>query len=269
MNSYRPRRPSIFLCAAVCLTGCRKLPDAPLTLDELCGYLFEHANDDGDSGTLESGAINLDSWLDVNIAQTSAGYAVNTLTDDSVNALNDGDRSLDGVRGAAVGHTSMAQTVDLVSALVSTSPVEIQPDNFISSSRTFIGDKECFLDGECLSLEAETFSTIELALGIQADVHSMVQYRWVDTADFGRVAIERTWMREPATLNVDYLTVDQQYYVWMFIPNNGAPGSRSIQATWMVATLGSGSPPESAVLSIVVNTMTNEAENLDAWVLEG
>lgn len=269
MTPHCPPRSLIILFAASALAGCRKLPDAPVTLDELCGYLFEHANDEPESGTLESATINLDSWLDLNIDETSAGYAVNTLTDESVNALNDGDRSLDGVRGAAVGHTSMAEAADLVSALVSSSPVDIQPDNFISSSRTFIGDKECFLAGECLSLEAETFSTIELAIGIQADVNSMVQYRWVDTADFGRVAIERTWMREPATLNVDYLTVDQQYYVWMFIPNNEAPGSRSIQATWMVATLGSGSPPESAVLSIVVNTMTNEAENLDAWVLGG
>lgn len=257
------------LLGACFAPGCKKLPEAPQTLDELCGYLFEHANDEPEEGTLEAGTINLDAWLDVNIDQTEGGYAVNTLSDDAVNALDDGERSLDGVRGAAVGYTSTVPPEQLMSTLVSYSPVDIQPDTYEESTRTFIGDEQCFLDGDCLSLEAETFSTIDLALGITAEVNSMVQYRWVDTDDFGRVAIERTWMRTPATMNTDLVSVDQQYYVWMFIPNNGAAGSRSIQATWMVATLGSGSPPEDVVLGIVVNSMTSEAENLDAFVLGG
>ncbi len=248
--------------------GCKKLPEAPQTLDELCGYMFEHADDDPSTGALEAATINLDAWLDTNIDQTTTtGYAVNTLSDDAVNALNDGTRSLDGVRGAAVGFTSTVAINDLMVANVATNPMDIQPTTYVTSTRTFNGDEQCFIDGDCLSLEAETFSTINLALGVTADVNSMVQWRWVDTSDFGRVAIERTWMRVPATLNVTYLTVDQQYYTWMFIPNNDAGGSRSIQATWMVATLGSAAPPENVVLGIVVNSMTNGAQALDDFVL--
>jgi hypothetical protein len=247
------------------LSGCRPLPEAPMELDELCGYLFEHANDDDDTLALEAGAINLDAWLDVNIDATIEGYSVNTLSDDSVNALNDGERSLDGVKGAAVGHTSEYAITDLVSALVGDDMMAIYPDNYETFSRTFDDDPACFLAGDCVALQAETFSTIDYSV-VTVEVDSMVQYRWVETADYGRVAIERTWMRTPATVSLDFLSVDQQYYVWMFIPGVDGSGSRSIQATWMVAQLGSGAPPEDVVLGIVVNSMSKGADDLDGWL---
>lgn len=249
-------------------TGCRPLPDAPVELDQLCAYLFEHANDEDDTRAVEAGAINLDAWLDVNIDATIEGYAVDTLSDDAVNALGDGERSLDGVKGAAVGHTHEAPLDQLVTALVGDDMMDIYPDNYQSFSRTFDGDVDCFLAGECLSIQAESFSVIDYTV-VTVEVDSMIQYRWVDTADYGRVAIERTWMRGPATVSLDFLAVDQQYYVWMFIPDNGTGGSRSIQATWMVAELGSGAPPEDVVLNLVVNSMTAGADDLDAWVAGG
>lgn len=247
------------------LVGCKPLPEAPLELDELCGYLFEHAGDDDDTLALEAGAINLDAWLDVNIESTAEGYSVNTLSDESVNALNDGERSLDGVKGAAVGHTSEHAISDLVSSLVGDDMMAIYPDNYETFSRTFDDDPACFLAGECAALQAETFSTIDYSV-VTVEVDSMVQYRWVETADYGRVAIERTWMRTPAIVSLDFLAVNQQYYVWMFIPGVDGVGSRSIQATWMVAQMGDGAPPEDIVLGIVVNSMSKGAADLDAWV---
>ena len=261
-------RPSPFpLLAALALaTGCRHLPEAPQELDELCGYLFEHANDEPDLLTLEAGAVNLDAWLDTSIAATSEGYSVNTLSDDAVNSLNDGERSLDGVKGAAVGYTSANDAETLMSTLVSASPQDMYPDEYLSFERTWDGDPDCFASGECQSLAAESFSTLSLPAGIEAQVDSMVQYRWVDTEDFGRVAIQRTWMREPPTLNVDWLSVDQQYYVWMFIPNNDVAGSRSIQATWMVASFLGTEPPEDFVLKTVVGSMQGNSTGLDDYI---
>lgn len=260
------RSPLLFAIAIALLPGCRHLPEAPQELDELCGYLFQHANDEPEDLTIEAGAINLDAWLDINIDATAEGYSVNTLSDDAVNALDDGDRSLDGVKGAAVGYTSENDLETLMSTLVSASPADMYPDEYLSFQRTWNGDPDCFAAGDCDSLEAESFSTLSLPAGIQADVDSMVQYRWVDTEDFGRIAVQRTWMHVPPTLNVTWLTVDQQYYVWMFIPNNDAGGSRSIQATWMVASFLGTAPPEDFVLNTVVSSMQGNSTGLDDWI---
>ncbi len=260
-----------FLLLPALLLGCRPLPEAPAELDELCAYLFEHANDAPDASdpstlTIEAGAVNLDAWLDLSMEITEEGYSVNTLSDDAVNALGDGERSLAGVKGAAVGYTSEFDLETLMQTLVTVSPADLYPNTYLEFRRSWTGDLDCFVAGECESVTSESFATLDYTV-MQAEVNSMVQYRWVDTVDFGRVAIERTWMRVPASVSVDYLTVDQQYYVWMLIPNNEGGGSRSIQATWMVATLSGGAPPEDVVLNLVVNSMTNNASLLDEWLL--
>lgn len=268
VNLYEPRP----LLAAVCavslagLSGCRHLPEAPQELDELCGYLFEHANDEPEDLTIEAGAINLDAWLDDSMAATSGGYSVNSLSDDAVDSLDDGERTLDGVKGAAVGYTSTNDVETLMRTLVEVSPADLYPEEYVEFRRIWNGDPDCFAAGDCDHLEAESFSTLSLPMGIEADVDSMVQYRWVDTVDLGRVAIQRTWMRVPPTIRgLDGLSVDQQYYVWMFIPNNEDGGSRSIQATWMVATLA-GFYPEQFVLDTVVTSMQGNSTGLDDWI---
>lgn len=266
MNLYELRPSLAVVVSLAMLSGCRHLPEAPQELDELCGYLFEHADDEPEDLTIEAGAINLDAWLDDSIAATSEGYSVNTLSDDAVNALDDGDRSLDGVKGAAVGYTSKNDVETLMSTLVNVSPADLYPEQYVEFARTWNGDPDCFAAGECESLEAESFSTLSLPAGIEAEVDSMVQYRWVDTVDFGRVAIQRTWMRVPPTLSVTWLAVDQQYYVWMFIPNNDDGGSRSIQATWMVASFLGAPPPENYVLQTIVTSMQGNSTGLDDWI---
>jgi len=76
--------------------------------------------------------------------------------------------------------------------------------------------------------------------------------------------VQRTWLREPAEISLDFLSVEQQYYVWMFIPTEN--GARSMQATWVVATLTGASVPESLALDLVIDSMSKGAEDLDAWV---
>jgi hypothetical protein len=244
------------------LAGCKAPPDAPEELNELVGYLFSHVPDE-DPAPLAVGADNLDAWLDDRLDETLEGYAVDNLTEDSITALDVGDRDLTGLAGAAVGHESAFSNDALVDALIEDDPLEVFPDNYISFDRTFDGDEDCFVAQECDWLEAEVRSSLAYPLGLQVETHSTVQYRWVDT-DLGSVYVERTWLLEPATVSLDFLEVDQQYFLRMMLP--GDDGSLSIQATWVVARLTGDSVPEDVALNLVIGSMAKTADTLDDWV---
>lgn len=246
---------------AVLGVGCRPPPDAPQELDELVGYLFEHV-DNEDPAYLEVGAANLDAWLAARLDETLEGYAVNDLSDDGV-AVLEGEKDLEDLAGAAVGAESHHGVADLGIAITIDDPTQMYPDTVLGFDRAYHGDVDCFVAGDCNFLEAETHTESAYALGLKVSTHSMVQWRWVETAG-GQALIQRTWLREPADVSLDFLSVDQQYYVWMFIPVDG--GSRSIQATWVVAGISGGAVPESTALNLVIDSMSNGAADLEAWV---
>ena len=64
----------------------------------------------------------------------------------------------------------------------------------------------------------------------------------------------------PATVSLDGLEVDQQYYVWMMLPEGD--GSRSIQSTWIVAKMSGDQLDEDFALRMVINSMSNLATDL-------
>ena len=243
-------------------SSCRLHPDAPQELDELVGYLFEHVATE-DPSYLEAGADNLHTWLDAHLDETVAGYAVNNLSSEGVTALGEGSPSLEDLAGAAVGAESAHSVGDLGVAITVDDPTEMYPGTYLSYDRTYHGDADCFVSGDCDFLEAETHGELSYPLGLKVRTHSMVQWRWVET-QYGQALIQRTWLREPAEISLDFLSVEQQYYVWMFIPTDA--GARSIQATWVVATLTGSAVPENLALDLVIDSMSKGAEDLDAWV---
>jgi hypothetical protein len=246
----------------VLAAGCKAPPDAPDELDELVGYMYGHMPDE-DQDAMQAGAANMDTWLFDGIDQTLEGYRVNNLSTEEIDALGEGDRDLDGLVGAAVGHVSDNAPHDLAAAAIGDDPLEMYPDTYDDFTRDVHGDMDCFLAGDCERLETEITSVLNYPLGVQVTTHSMIQYRWIDT-DPGPVLVERTWLREPATVNVSWLTVDQQYYLWVVLPDGD--GARTLQSTWVVATLTGASVPENAALDMVINSMSGTADKLDAWV---
>ena len=73
---YRILIPLLFTPAL----GCKRLPEAPETLEELTNYLFEHF-DDEDTDSLEAGIINVEAWLDVHMEQANEGYKIEDLSE--------------------------------------------------------------------------------------------------------------------------------------------------------------------------------------------
>ncbi|MES2640338.1 MAG: hypothetical protein V4850_12670 [Myxococcota bacterium] len=241
------------------LLGCKAPPDAPAELNELVGYLYTNVPGE-DPAPLEVGAVNLDVWLQERIDETLEGYTVNNLTAESIEALGEGERDLEELAGAAVGHVSEVSLSTLVDAIVLEDPMLIY-DSYVSFEREYDGDAECFASGECDWLEAEVHASFDYTL-MQVETHSRVQYRWIDTS-LGRVYAERTWLRDPAVVTSTFVEVDQQYYLRVVLPDG--EGSRSIQSTWVVARLV-GDMPENAALNLLINSMAKQAETLDEFI---
>src|SRR5210317_1981129 len=94
----------ILLLVVLGTSACTPPPDAPADLENLSEYIFAHMGDE-DTRELEAGLINLRTWLETgtNLESTKIGYTVNDLKDESVNALDDVERSIrDSLYGAAV-----------------------------------------------------------------------------------------------------------------------------------------------------------------------
>lgn len=252
------------LLTLVALVGCKPPTDAPQELNELVGYLYTNVPGE-DPAPLELGAVNLDVWLEARIEETLEGYTVDNLTPEAILALGDGERDLDELAGAAVGHVSVFPPEEIVDAVVLDDPMLIFPDTYVAFERDYVeGDPACFASGECDWLEAEVHASFNYAGLIKVNTHSRVQYRWVDT-EAGRVYAERTWLREEAEVQSSFVEVEQQYYLRMIIPDGA--GSRSIQATWVVARL-IGDFPENAALNLLITNMAKQAEKLDTYIEE-
>lgn len=250
-----------FSIVVVGLLGCKAPVEAPAELNELVGYMYANVPED-DPAPLQVASVNLDVWLQERIDETLEGYSVDNLTPEAIEALGDGPQDLEHLAGAAVGHISALPPSTLVETIVLADPMEIYTGVYVSFERTFEGDAECFVAGDCDWLEADVHASFDYTL-MQVETHSRVQYRWIDT-ELGRVYVERTWLRDPAVVTSTFVEVDQQYYLRVVLPDGA--GSRSIQATWVVARLV-GDLPENAALNMLINSMAKQAVKLDDFIL--
>ena len=254
------------------LGGCRKPPEAPTKLDELCKYMYTHMGDEDDD-YLAAGVVNLNVWLDNpdNMAATTEGYLIQNLDQETVNNLDDEERDLTDLVGAAVGNDSAFTASEVVNTIVLDDQGQVFPDTYTLYEREWIApytDKapSCFddMDEECMYAEAENHSIANYPLGLEAESWSRAQYRWIETDD-GMAMVHRTWMNEPVILNKDWISLDHQFYLTVTIPQaNGK--ARRLQGMWMVAQLGEDAGvPESLALSMVISSMQSTAETIETW----
>lgn len=247
------------------LGACKPPPDAPAELDQLVAYLFEH-HDDEDPEPLQVGAANLDRWLDARLEETLEGYSVADVSRSALDEIGVGEVDFERLAGAAVGHES-AWAPDALGAAITAAPaLEMYPDDYTAYERTYHGDVDCFLDGDCVFLEATVRSSASYALGLDVTSTSRVQYRWFET-DAGRAFAQRSWLVEPVTVSVEWLDVEEQFFLWVILPEG--EGARSIQATWVVATITGADVPEGLALNLVIDQMQTFATSVDAWVAAG
>lgn len=248
------------------LIGCAPVVEAPTELDELMGFLFAHVEDEDDA-TLAAGAVNLDTWLIQRMGETQEGYTINDLDEATLEGIGYTGLDMERLAGAAVGHVSTQKPDPLVEAATSVDNEEIYGSSYAMYERTYLTDLDCFLEKSegCELLDSEVHQIADYSI-ITVESHSQVQYRWVET-DSGWVMVERTWLLDKATISVDWIALDAQFFIWAVIPS--ADGTaRTIQATWVVAEILGGDVDSDTALKIMINSMGDNQETLDDYVAE-
>ena len=242
--------------------GCARPAEAPATLDELCGYLFEHFQDEDTAGVVE-GMTNLQAWLEDNIEETAEGYVIVNLAQEAVDALDDNDRDLDGLVGAAIGFEHEATIGQLAQTSILVDPMELYPDEYDSYVRTFESDSDCFFDRSCDQLQVHNSIVANYPLGLTVASEVTGQYRWFEL-ETGLAYLQRTWLDEPAEVSLDWLGVPEQYFMVVNMPL----GDQSVRvvATWIVAEIGDSSVPENMALDMVIDSLIGSEAQLATYI---
>jgi len=257
----------------VLATGCKKPPEAPATLDDLCGYLYAHHADE-DPEALEVGVANLDAWLDQNLEATKDGYTITNLSQETVDAIGDGrTHDLEDLVGAAVGTDGPYAPAEIANTLILVQPTDLSPGMYESYDRTYLPEGEegeqlaqCFVDQDCEAMEVDNAMTSTYAGFLTMSTTTHGEYRWVETED-GKAMIQRTWITAPVVLDPALAEVDDQFFINIVIPQ--ADGAVRLTATWIVARIVGADIPESWALNMVIDEMQSIYADVDAWLAGG
>jgi len=253
-------RRTLPIVLALSCFACKPPPDAPEDLDDLCGYLYSH-HDDEDLDAMEAGLSNLAAWLDLHWEEASEGYVVTELTQETVDSLDGTQRSVQGILGLAMAHRSSHDVLASATAIAGTAQDVVFPELYDSYEREYIGDPECFLDQDCPRLEALEEMVTSYALGVTSTSNAHSQYLWGEP-DPGSAMVMRNWFVAPPEVNFDWISIQEQYYLNLFLPRDN--GSYRLQAMWLV--FEQDNVPEDMALSMATSDMTDNFEQFDAYL---
>jgi hypothetical protein len=244
--------------------GCAP-PDAPQTLDQLGSYLFEEF-ENSDIRYMEEGIKNLHEWVEENREDVQEGYRIENLTIEAVAALNVTETpNLEGLIGAAVATDISFSVEETLTIALETDPIEIDPDAYGYFNRTWAEDPECFLSKECTEITYVAEIQNNFPLGIVTESKTIGTYKWffLEEGDF---ATQRRWLLEPAISNQDWLEVNQDYAISVYIPTE--IGMRFMDIEWVVTKLGDIPVPEDFALSLAISAMSKGRKNIEAYLEE-
>ncbi len=242
--------------------GCRQVPPAPEELDELCGYLFAHF-DEEHPDAVEQGLYNLDTWLLANLEETFEGYSVTNLSEETVNALDDRARNTDAMIGGAVGTESPYPPYALGIPQLVDDQEELFPDSHDLYERTYLTETECFVDVKCDVAEVQNYieDTYPIIGSVITNNHG--QYRWVET-DKGLAWVQRTWFDEPAVDEKDWIEIRDQYYLNVLLPYGD--GTLTLQSMWVEAYWDGLPVSENQAQLLLISQMQNVYTQIGAYV---
>lgn len=256
------RRPLLLLLPTAML-ACRPPPDAPAELEELTSWMYGKV-ETGTDEELEVGVENLVAWLDGRMDEATGGYTVDNLPAKTAHAADGRSGPLEGLVGASVATRLDAPIEDVVEAMLLHDQMEVFEGEYIAFDRSFDNNARCFARGECAAEGARTQSVNNYPLGLELGVDFNTQWRWVEGPD-GPTIVYRTWLRDAADVNKDWLGVNYQYFLGVTMPRGDR--TRRLQTTWIAASLGDTPVPEDMALNMVIDGMAGTDETLEGYLL--
>ena len=237
--------------------------ESPDDVGGMPAFGFEHFHDEG-TGSLESLGEKLEPWVVDHFDDASEGYSIQPLGTEELSAWGFEVAEETEVIGAMVAIAYEAELDDVALGFMWPDQASIF-SGILSQDRTEIGDRDCFMAGDCET--HETSDTIELDLGMLDMVityDAEMYWRHVEH-DEGRAVVSAWSSPGDITANVDFLEVHQQYgFGWLF--PGGSGGTHAVQTIWMDAEVVGLSGGEDMALQTAIDGMIRSAEELDAWV---
>ena len=261
----------LFSTVTLFAIGCTPPPDAPADLENLSEYIFAHMGDE-DTAELEAGLTNLRTWLETgtNLDSTKEGYTVNDLKDESVNALDDVERSIrDSLYGAAVAHSYTHTMQELKQTMFIDDWSAVSDGTYDCYERIYANADQpnCIMDGSCEQLSYVTDSVSSWAGAVDVTSVSLGEVREIQI-DGETILLQRTWLEGPSETSGilgDQVELYAQYFVNIMIPGSSGDILRTT-ATWMDVQVGDIDNLD-LVKNQIVSTMQGQNEIVTDWIL--
>ncbi|MBN2800647.1 MAG: hypothetical protein JXX28_16005 [Deltaproteobacteria bacterium] len=243
------------------LAACSRPPDAPENLEEISAWIFTHHGDE-EPAALSQALDNLGPLLNANVDAVREGFQVVGLPQEAVEALSpDEVHTAAGILGVSTALLSAFPLDDNAYAQLAVDQALIHPDTYLAYARDYQGDADAFLAHQDERLSTFEQVTVSLPLGGELEHRTSNQQRWIDT-QWGPALVQRSWLPERGEANYEWLEVDEQYYVNLFLPVEG--GVWHLQTSWMVND--QDLIPDATLLSQMVDLMYDLAEGLEGWL---
>lgn len=256
-------RPLLAIVAlSLSLTGCKRPPEAPQKLEDLCAFLFEHF-DDEDPGELEQGVANLESWLGRHFEETLEGYEVESLAQSSVRSLSGPGVDLSDLIGVASAYDITHPFEDVVRILVKHNPATIY-SSYEAAERTYETGTACFLQENCDRLDYLQDAEAVYPLNLKADMTLGGQIRRVDLGDY-RAMIQRTWF-ERAEFSLSWLNIEESYSLVVTLEDG--ENTRRLEAIWVITSFGEAPVPEALAMQLTLDTIQKSGGELQTYLDE-
>jgi hypothetical protein len=244
------------------LAGC-KVVDAPDALEELVVYGFVHFDDDIEY--LEAMGEKLFPAVAEHEDELAEGYFVDLLTAGDLTLAGVEDAETEGIIGA-LGRSDY--THDLDAALCGISwPDKANTEAFESYLEYTLeddGNLDCFLARECERYDSTATQRVDAPILGEAVQSFSRSFRWVEPRDTEPYVVSRLLAPEPIAFETEILAVDQQYSLVVLYPDGQA--TRRLETFWVEARALGFELPEAFAVSNAVNTMQNQADEIDAFI---
>jgi hypothetical protein len=258
LTGMRPLCWAVGLC--VLLMGCKRPPEAPQKLEDLCAFLFEHF-DDEDPAELAQGVANLEVWLGRHFEETLEGYEVESLTRSSVRSVSGKSVDLTDLIGVSSAYDITHPFEDVVRILVKHNAANIY-SSYETAERTYETGTGCFLQENCDQLDYLQDAEAVYPMNLKVDMTVGGQIRRLAVDDH-KAMLQRTWF-ERAEFSLSWLNVEESYSLVVSLEDGRK--TRRLEAIWVITSFGEAPVPEAMAMQLTLDTIQKGGEELQTYL---